>query len=156
MDFFIETSYHANNFDYEIKYLDTPEKFGVKVMNIHCLFSGKINAILTRNENAERDWYDLNWYIEKGIEPKFEYLSKKLDETGPFAGKGLRTDTELVKKLLLEKEKELDYDMINKLLNSVLKENNRVDFNRDYMKNKINDLGKDGYKIKYNIDEGAF
>jgi len=58
------------NFDTEEKLLLRPFSFYVKSFTRPCLFSGKLHALLFRkwkNRVKGRDWYDLEWYIKKGI-----------------------------------------------------------------------------------------
>jgi predicted nucleotidyltransferase component of viral defense system len=58
------------NFKTEEKLLLRPFSFYVKCFTKPCLFSGKMHALLFRkwkNRVKGRDWYDLEWYIKKGI-----------------------------------------------------------------------------------------
>lgn len=60
----------ATNFETEEKLLIRPFSFYVKCFTRPCLFAGKIHALLFRkwkNRVKGRDWYDLEWYIKKGI-----------------------------------------------------------------------------------------
>ncbi len=65
--------------------------FGYNFVALHydlpSLFAGKVNAILTRElkvgrENKEtikgRDFFDLLWYLKKGVKPNLQFLEKKL------------------------------------------------------------------------------
>jgi hypothetical protein len=62
--------------------------FIVRSYSLKYLMTGKIEAILDRQwfkgENNEvdikgRDYYDLFWYLEKGVSPDFNTLAKKFD-----------------------------------------------------------------------------
>ncbi len=58
------------NFKTEEKLLLRPFSFYVKCFTKPSLFSGKMHALLFRkwkNRVKGRDWYDLEWYIKKGI-----------------------------------------------------------------------------------------
>ncbi|WOC53098.1 hypothetical protein BPO_p0015 (plasmid) [Bergeyella porcorum] len=47
-----------------------PYSFYVKCFKKEDLFAGKMHALLFRkwkNNVKGRDWYDLEWYIQKGI-----------------------------------------------------------------------------------------
>lgn len=58
------------NFKIEEKLLVRPFSFYVKCNTKSSLFAGKMHALLYRkwlNRVKGRDWYDLEWYIKKGI-----------------------------------------------------------------------------------------
>ncbi len=58
------------NFKTEEKLLLRPFSFYVKCFTTSSLFAGKMHALLFRkwlNRVKGRDWYDLEWYIKKGI-----------------------------------------------------------------------------------------
>jgi len=58
------------NFQTEEKLLLRPFSFYVKCFTKPSLFAGKMHALLFRkwkNRVKGRDWYDLEWYIKKGI-----------------------------------------------------------------------------------------
>lgn len=58
------------NFQTEAKLLLRPFSFYVKCFTKSSLFAGKMHALLFRkwkNRVKGRDWYDLEWYIKKGI-----------------------------------------------------------------------------------------
>ncbi len=58
------------NFKTEEKLLLRPFSFYVKCLAKPSLFAGKMHALLFRNWKNRvkgRDWYDLEWYIKKGI-----------------------------------------------------------------------------------------
>ncbi len=60
----------ALNFQTEEKLLLRPFSFYVKCFTQPSLFAGKMHALLFRkwkNRVKGRDWYDLEWYIRKGI-----------------------------------------------------------------------------------------
>jgi len=57
-------------FDTEEKLLTRPFSFYVKCFALPDLFAGKMHALLFRkwqNNVKGRDWYDMEWYIKKGI-----------------------------------------------------------------------------------------
>jgi predicted nucleotidyltransferase component of viral defense system len=58
------------NFQTEEKLLLRPFSFYVKCFSKSSLFAGKMHALLFRkwkNRVKGRDWYDMEWYIQKGI-----------------------------------------------------------------------------------------
>ena len=145
----LETSFHANNFDVEKKTLYLPQEFKVDIMNIHSLFAGKLHALMCRKNEGERDWYDLDWYVKKGIEPKWDYLSAKLNELGPYAGKNIKADVVFIKEKLLLRIDNIDYDKIDKKVKLLTREEDRIVFNKENMTEIINKIGKDGFLVKY-------
>lgn len=57
-------------FDTEEKLLLRPVSFYVKCFTLPNLFAGKVHALLFRKWGTNvkgRDWYDMEWYIRKGI-----------------------------------------------------------------------------------------
>ena len=57
-------------FDTEEKLLLRPYSFYVKCFTLPHLFAGKMHALLFRQWKQRvkgRDWYDLEWYIKKGV-----------------------------------------------------------------------------------------
>jgi predicted nucleotidyltransferase component of viral defense system len=57
-------------FQTEEKLLSRPFSFYVRCFKLPSLFAGKLHALLYRKWNNRvkgRDWYDLEWYIKKGI-----------------------------------------------------------------------------------------
>jgi hypothetical protein len=108
-------------FSPEFEYLPASNfgfNFIAKVYSLKFLMTGKIGAILERSwykgDNNEinikgRDYYDLFWYLNKGVEPDYKNLFKKFS---------IKDSSEL-KKALKEKinnevtEKKLLYDLVN-------------------------------------------
>jgi predicted nucleotidyltransferase component of viral defense system len=64
-------------FDTEEKLLTRPFSFYVKCFTLPDLFAGKMHALLFRkwqNNVKGRDWYDMEWYIKKGIPLKLSHF----------------------------------------------------------------------------------
>ena len=36
-----------------------------------------------------RDWFDFVWYVDRIVKPNFDLLGSAIDQTGPWAGKGV-------------------------------------------------------------------
>ena len=105
----------------EIKF---PSNFSLSIQDYNSSFSGKLHAVLCREYNSARngqtgyvkgrDFFDLYWYLENGIEPNYVLLKNALLMSGPYA------DTEFVcdKKWLYEELKEridsVDWKIIKK------------------------------------------
>lgn len=75
----------ALSFDTEIKTLLLPSPYTVKTLTLPSLFSGKMHAALFRNWKKRikgRDFYDVQWYIARGIPIKKSYLEEKMKASG--------------------------------------------------------------------------
>src|SRR5450631_1531476 len=69
----------------EEKLLLKPFSFYVKCFSLSDLFAGKMHALLFRkwgNRVKGRDWFDLEWYIQKGIAVNLAHLQIRAEESG--------------------------------------------------------------------------
>lgn len=74
-------------FETEEKLLLRPFSFYVKSFTKPSLFAGKMHALLFRkwkNRIKGRDWYDMEWYIRKGIPLDVEHFLKRAKDTGDW------------------------------------------------------------------------
>lgn len=78
--------------NFENKFLDFPFAFAVTMQDTPSLFAGKSHALLCREYNKGRDWYDFLWYISRKTAINFTFLSSALNQVGPWAGKNLQID----------------------------------------------------------------
>ena len=79
-------------FKTEEKLLLRPFSFYVKCFDLSSLFAGKMHALLFRkwkNRVKGRDWYDLEWYIKKGVPLNLEHFLKRAQETGDWKDKNI-------------------------------------------------------------------
>jgi len=145
----LETNFSVNNFTDEVKDVDIFIKYKVRVFDLPSLFAGKLNAVLTREKFSSeshkkekidlgRDWYDLLWYINKGIKPNYNFLSDKLNYIGPFKDKNINADLEWVKNELLKRMEGLDYNILNRDIASITLKENRIILTKDLLTDKIN------------------
>jgi predicted nucleotidyltransferase component of viral defense system len=75
------------DFETEQKLLLRPYSFYVKCFNRSSLFAGKMHALLFRkwkNRIKGRDWYDLEWYIRKGIPLDINHFFQRAKDTGDW------------------------------------------------------------------------
>lgn len=120
--------------------------FGSNFVALHydlpSLFTGKIVAILTRNllkgkENREmlkgRDFYDLLWYLKKGVVLNKELLEEKL---------GKKIDNQELKKILNEKVAMATTKFKNDFKNDLLPFISNHRFLEDYLKNYQNEFNR--------------
>ena len=74
-------------FQTEEKLLLRPFSFYVKCFTQPDLFAGKMHALLFRkwrNRVKGRDWYDLEWYIKKGVPLHLEHFLKRAQNSGDW------------------------------------------------------------------------
>ncbi|WP_231596058.1 nucleotidyl transferase AbiEii/AbiGii toxin family protein [Sphingobacterium endophyticum] len=75
-------------FETEEKLLLKPYSFYVKCFTKPNLFAGKMHALLFRkwqNRVKGRDWYDLEWYIRKGIPLNLDHFQSRAQDTGDWS-----------------------------------------------------------------------
>ena len=91
-------------FKTEEKLLIRPFSFYVRCFMRPCLFAGKLHALLYRKWNNRvkgRDWYDLEWYIKKGIPLDVDHFLYRAKDTGDW--KAEKISREEIIELLLDK-----------------------------------------------------
>ena len=74
-------------FDTEEKLLVRPFSFYVNCFSLSSLFAGKLHALLFRkwkNRVKGRDWYDMEWYIQKGIPLNIPHFLTRASETNDW------------------------------------------------------------------------
>lgn len=100
-------------FETEEKLLIKPFSFYVNCFTLPSLFAGKLHALLFRkwkNRVKGRDWYDLEWYIRKGIPLNINHFLHRAIETGDLKKESIRQEDILV--LLQEKIESVSFDSI--------------------------------------------
>ncbi len=97
--FEVDTS-PALGFKTECKQFFWPQAFSVTTCDLPSLFAGKLHATFCRERVSNvkgRDFYDLIWYVGRGVKPNFPYLEAKLKQSGhwpreqPFDKSAFRT-----------------------------------------------------------------
>jgi hypothetical protein len=74
-------------FDTEDKLLLRPFSFYVKCLTLPNLFAGKMHALLFRKWGTNvkgRDWYDMEWYIRKGIPLNLSHFLIRAKDSGDW------------------------------------------------------------------------
>ena len=100
----------ARGFEDEESYALYPVPFPLRVLTLPCLFSGKMHALLCRgwgNRVKGRDWYDLLWFLRKGVPLHLPFLEEKLRESGHWA-EAHPLQAEDVRRLYRERVERLD------------------------------------------------
>jgi len=83
------------NFKTEEKLLIRPFSFYVKCFTKPSLFAGKMHALLFRkwlNRVKGRDWYDLEWYIKKGIPLDVNHFLTRAKDTNDWQDDSISDD----------------------------------------------------------------
>jgi predicted nucleotidyltransferase component of viral defense system len=86
------------DFETESKFLLQPIPFAVKTYALPSLFAGKVHALLFRKWGRRvkgRDWFDLVWYVGKGIPVDLKHLSARMRQTGDWLSEECLTEIEL-------------------------------------------------------------
>lgn len=84
----------------------------VKIHDLETSFAGKLAAVLLREYQKGRDYYDLKWYLEQHprIEVNFSYFNANLEQQGEKSVKNLG---ELIR-AVIRKVKQLDLVLMRK------------------------------------------
>lgn len=101
------------SFNTEMKLLTRPFSFYVKCFDKPSLFAGKMHALLFRkwkNPVKGRDWYDLEWYIKKGISLDLNHFTARAKDTGDWTNDQITADD--VHSLLSAKFKAVSFDNV--------------------------------------------
>lgn len=75
------------NFQTEERLLLRPFSFYVKCFDLPSLFAGKMHALLFRkwkNRVKGRDWYDMEWYIRKGVAMNLNHFLQRAQDSGDW------------------------------------------------------------------------
>lgn len=85
---------------YQSRSLLFPYPASVRCFDRASSFAGKLHALLCRTYVKGRDWFDLVWYASVGARINHSLLSAALDQSGPWAGRSIRTDDDWVRREL--------------------------------------------------------
>lgn len=94
---------------YEMPVLDYPFPAAVRIFDLPSLFAGKLHALLCRDYDKGRDWYDFIWYTARRTPVNHELLSAALDQQGPWEGQGPKTDNNWCIEQLRTRIEEIDW-----------------------------------------------
>jgi len=100
-------------FETEEKLLLKPFSFYVKCFAIDDLFAGKMHALLFRkwkNNVKGRDWYDMEWYIKKGVVLNLKHFAIRAHNSGDWPNEIITEDQ--FRTLLNEKIDAVDMNRI--------------------------------------------
>ncbi len=100
-------------FETEEKLLVKPFSFYVNCFSLSSLFAGKLHALLFRkwkNRVKGRDWYDMEWYIRKGIPLNVPHFLVRAAETSNWQKE--TTNKEQILNLLKDKINNVSFDAV--------------------------------------------
>lgn len=100
-------------FSTEEKLLIRPYSFYVKCFAMPSLYAGKLHALLFRKWKSRvkgRDWYDMEWYIRKGVPLNMDHFLQRAKETNDW--KEEQISQEQILQLLITKIESLAFDSV--------------------------------------------
>lgn len=103
-----------------------PTAFSVVLQDFPTLFAGKLHALLCRNYEKGRDWYDLLWYVQRNTAINYDFLRNALVQT-KFAGECTAVDLEYVKKNLRKKLETVDFQKIKEDVRPLVKNSREIE-----------------------------
>ena len=129
-------------FETEEKLLLRPFSFYVKCFTLPNLFAGKMHALLFRkwkNRVKGRDWYDLEWYIKKGVALDVDHFILRAQDTGDWKEKTIKQ--EQILNLLSEKIKSVDFENVKEDVVRFIPDDSVLDiWNEQYFLDLIENL----------------
>ncbi len=121
-------------FDTEEKLLLRPFSFYVKCFDLPSLFAGKMHAMLFRKWKHRikgRDWYDLEWYIRKGVPINLSHFLQRAKDTGDWSQEDIG-QKDLIN-LLKEKINGISIEEVKKDIRPFVKDIHKLDiWSRQY------------------------
>jgi hypothetical protein len=114
-------------FETEDKLLLKPFSFYVRCLTLPNLFAGKMHALLFRKwgENVKgRDWYDMEWYIRKGIPLNLNHFLIRAKDSGDWK-KDTITETEF-RELLAKKIDTVKMDYVVNDIKRFIRDANKL------------------------------
>lgn len=100
-------------FSTEEKLLIRPYSFYVKCFTTPSLFAGKLHALLFRKWKSRvkgRDWYEMEWYIRKGVPLNMHHFLQRAKETNDWTEDQISQDQIL--QLLITKIESVAFDSV--------------------------------------------
>lgn len=127
----------------ENRILLLPIPFTIKSYRIEDLFAGKAHAALCREWKGRvkgRDWYDLVWFISRGIQLNLLYLEQRMRQSGYWTFNRSLTHTDLLK-LFEQKIAALDVDSAKADVINFIKDSSRIEiWTRDFFNQVVENI----------------
>jgi len=93
--------------------LTKPYTFYVSCMTLESLFAGKMHAVLFREWKSRvkgRDWYDLEWYIKKGVQLRLDELTDRGLNSGHIKTSKMSISVDDFQNLMINRIQNLDVE----------------------------------------------
>lgn len=101
-----------------------PVPMAVASFDLPSLMAGKLHAILARKYEKGRDWYDLVWYLGKGVDPNLALLDAALvQQPSEFCD-----NAEHWKQGVLDRMKSLRWDAVRRDVAPFLQHSNEIEW----------------------------
>ena len=129
-------------FTTEMKLLTHPFSFYVRCFDRPSLFAGKMHALLFRkwiNRVKGRDWYDLEWYIKKGIPLDLNHFANRAKDTGDWKEDELKEKD--VIHMLKEKFSTVSFENVKKDVSPFIKDDKVLEiWSEQYFKDLLDSM----------------
>ncbi len=115
--------------NYELKYQLLPSPYQIRLYDLPSLFAGKIHAILCRKWNLRtkgRDLYDYVFFLSLNTKVNIDLVKNKLIES-KYIEENDSFNLDILKKLLKEKFKEINYDNAKEDVKPFIKNQSSLD-----------------------------
>jgi hypothetical protein len=126
-------------FETEEKLLVRPFSFYVNCFSLPSLFAGKLHALLFRkwkNRVKGRDWYDMEWYIRKGVPLNIPHFLLRARETKDWNEETI--NKEQVLELLKDKIHSVSFDSVKDDVRKFIRNDEQLAiWNADYFNDLI-------------------
>jgi predicted nucleotidyltransferase component of viral defense system len=130
------------NFKTEEKLLLQPFSFYVKCFTLPDLFAGKMHAMLFRKWGTNvkgRDWYDMEWYIKKGIKLDLSHFLTRAQDSGDWKEETI-SEKEF-RELLLQKIDTVNMEFVKRDVIRFIKDPQQLDiWSRTYFHDLVSHL----------------
>ncbi len=127
----------------ESRLLFLPRPFSVKSYRIEDLFAGKVHAALYREWKGRvkgRDWYDLVWFVSRGIRINLRYLEQRMRQNGYWVSNRELTHADLLT-LFDKRIATLDVGAARSDVINFIKDSSRLDiWSRDFFNPVVREL----------------
>jgi predicted nucleotidyltransferase component of viral defense system len=140
----------------EIKTYNYPIIYNINIQNLPSLFAGKCHALLCREYDKGRDWFDLNWFVNKKIEPNYKYLNAMLNQQGPWKGQEINTNIKWISDEIIKKSEKLNFNDINLDINKFANKTPTINYDKNTIINIINIFNSEGYGQRTNHENNSW
>jgi predicted nucleotidyltransferase component of viral defense system len=129
-------------FETEEKLLIKPFSFYVNCFSLPSLFAGKLHALLFRkwkNRVKGRDWYDMEWYIRKGIPLNVSHFLVRASETNDWNQASISKDQ--IIELLRDKINSVSFNAVKEDVRKFIRHDEQLNiWNANYFNDLIDKM----------------